>query len=152
MRTLMIAPCAGLERCLAAAKSVQDQQQLLNASRRSPGRWSQVSQEPPECEDEGGEKLFLVAPGSGIMSEVAPKPHPARQTALSGSVVIGGSMTESNFEMSAELTGCHPQQALELLECVAIIQRQARRARALEQARQRRGNVRARSPPMPKVS
>ena len=48
--------------------------------------------------------------------------------------------------------GCHPQQALELLECVAIIQRQARRARALEQARQRRGNVRARSPPMPKVS
>ena len=106
MHTLMIAPCAGLERCLAAAKSVQDQQQLLNASRRSPGRSSQVSQEPPECEDEGGEKLFLVAPGSGVMSEIAPKPHPARQTALSGSLVIGGSMTESNVEMSAELTRC----------------------------------------------
>ena len=103
MRTSMIAPCAGLERCLAAAKSVQDQQQLLNASRRSPGRSSQVSQEPPECEDEGGEKLFLVAPGSGIMSEIAPRPHPARQTAQLG---IGGSMTVSNVEMSAELTRC----------------------------------------------
>ena len=99
----MIALSAGLERCLKAAKSVQDQQQLLNASRRSPGRSSQVSQEPPECEDEGGEKLFLVAPGSGIMSEIAPRPHPARQTAQLG---IGGSMTVSNVEMSAELTRC----------------------------------------------